>query len=213
MLFQYGSHLSWHQTKTKKLWAQYGDDAQNCFSYRLPRAWSMKPVVRKKYDAKSLKSLWGLCGKHSELYFPQILTFEAYVMLKVAVIRHFTLPTPSELRTKWNPQERYVASSYPDLTNHVECTNQRTNHWGESRTRSRLLPDCWRQSQTLLSVPLLELGFFLKEVAKQLKLTDFKHFLRLVLMPTNKKGMAVSLYETAYDCCNVILCNVNPSPK
>lgn len=140
-------------------------------------------------------------------------TFEAYVMLKVAVIHHFTLPTPSELRTKWNPQERYVASSYPYLTNHVECTNQRTNHWGESRTRSRLLPDCWRQSQTLLSVPLLELGFFLKEVTKQLKLTDFKHFLRLVLMLTNNKGMTASLYETAYDCCNVILCNVNPSSK
>lgn len=213
MLFQYGSHLSWHQTKTKKLWAQYGDDSQNCFSYRLPRAWSMKPFVRKNIMLNRWNPSEDSVGSTASYISHKSFTFEAYVMLIVAVIRHFSLPTPSELRTKWNPQERYVASSYPDLTNHVECSNQRTNHWGENQTRSCLLPDCWRQSQTLLSIPLLELGFFLKEVTKQVKPTDFKHFLRLVLTVIIKEEITASLYKTAYDCCNLILCNVHPSFK
>lgn len=89
--------LYWQEIKTKKGWAQYGDEAPHCVSYRLLLAWLTKTFVREN-RMLPVKSLGWLCRKHSKLYFLQIHRLQMVWCSRRFLKKHLLPPTPSELQ-------------------------------------------------------------------------------------------------------------------
>lgn len=143
--------LSWHQTKTKKTVSSIWRRGTKLLLLPTSSGLVDETLRQRKCEV----SLWNPsedCVGSTASYISYNIS---HLRRLCGVISGRSLPLHSPdsvwIATKWNLRGRYVARSSPDLTNHVPSTNRRTNHGGESQTHSRLLPDWWRQSLTLLS--------------------------------------------------------------
>lgn len=147
---------------------------KNSFAHRLLLGLTLKALRPTKLQGKSWKSLPGLLRKHSELYFLQIRRRRTY-LLSTKSLRMSSLPPFSVwIATKWNLQQSYVAHSLAVLTNHRQAAKPAANHQRAAKafTLVARLMTSITGPPLLLRFPLLELGFFRREVTKYRKQND-----------------------------------------
>lgn len=192
---------------------------KNSFAHRLLLGFTLKALRPTKKKCKERlgnpsKDCLGSTASCISYKSVAVVPFSCQLSLRMSYLPPFSV----WIATKWNLQQSYVAHSLAVLTNHRQAAKPTANHQRAAKafTLVARLMTSITGPPLLLRFPLLELGFFRREVTKYRKQNDPIWTRRLAFSATmycrwlsrNKWGKCfedLALFVT--------LCNVNPAFK